>query len=365
MRCLSPLGTLQHVTVRVDTNALQQRLQQRAHREGTGVDALVVVEGRPVTECVELVRAATDRLGGKAVWTVYPTTGGALVWVEGPQDLQANLAALGEVLSDVTGADVEITIPPRPVGDPRRSDAPIPTAFLAHSMDPPLSEGPFNEWGAPQSRWGVSAGPSRVLASHASDWACAGAHTEVLGIVPIPTDASTAPDLLSQTLTESRQRTGMVATTKEGTPFRSLTVEHFGQSAWSDADESTSSVARAEALLDLAVDMAADLDIAVVHPAVPSVTTWRSWRVPSGPAITPVVQLRRGCLRRGGVDRRRPRLCRRPVRLGASSAVSDLPRPRAGAGSHAVVSASGTIPSDGVRGLTLVRARPRARSSAT
>ncbi len=144
---------------------------------------------------------------------------------------------------------------------------------MAHRMDPPITDGPFNVMGMPEYRWGVDDNVSAALLERCTTWACDPTTRAQVGEVAfIPVTTEDAPEILDLMLRQGARRTQLAALTEtESRLSRSVHFESFGQSAWSDLDEEADPVTLAERLAELLVDFAPDLDIAVVHPCFPGV----------------------------------------------------------------------------------------------
>lgn len=202
--------------------------------------------------------------------------GGTLVWVDDLQTWEDRLLELADALVAATGSEVCIGVPPITTQGPPAVLDPVPTALLATTMNPPVTAGPFNEWGMPAYRWGVPEGTTRSLFTSASGWVMPdGQAGEVLGMVPMPATVDSAPDLLTEVIDQGRQLTGVTGRDPETRAlYRQVVVEKWGQTGWSDADPAHGPAERAEALLAVLEGLAADLDLAILHPIVPSLYAW-------------------------------------------------------------------------------------------
>ena len=68
---------------------------------------------------------------------------------------------------------------------------------MAHRMDPPITDGPFNVMGMPEYRWGVDDNVSAALLERCTTWACNPTTRAQVGEVAfIPVTTEDAPEIL-------------------------------------------------------------------------------------------------------------------------------------------------------------------------
>jgi hypothetical protein len=262
------------VAVLVNASEVRARIAQRRQQEFAGVDLWVALASPDRHQAAsDVCEVATDpSCSGRGSWRIYPTTGGTYVWLDDVSDWERQVENLATGLERLGHAG-SIVAPPVEVWPHVHSEHAYPSAVMAHRLDPPVSDGPFNVMGMPEYRWGVDDNVSAALLEHSANWVCRRSTRAQVGEVAfIPVTAEDAPEILDLLLRQGARRTQLAAL---GEPqlrlSRSVRFESFGQSAWSDLDDAADPVTLAEDLTRLLVGFAPDLDFAVIHPAFPGV----------------------------------------------------------------------------------------------
>ena len=260
------------MTVVVETTAIRARVALRAQQAASGVDLWVTLPGLERHRAAAEISNAISRSSGNTpdIWVVLPTTTGTYVWLEDLATWEARIAQLAADL-ERRGNDGSIAVAPVESWQSLSSEDPYPTAVIAHRMQPPVTEGPFNVVGMPEPRWGVPSPVNDALLQQAAEWVCLpGFNAHIADFAFIPVSKEDAAEILETLLLQGSRRMQLISHSAPGGKIRrSILFETFGQTLWSDLNPDARPTELAERLTNRVVEFAPDLDYAAIHPTFP------------------------------------------------------------------------------------------------
>lgn len=119
----------------------------------------------------------------------------------------------------------------------------------------------------PVYRWGVPAAATTDLVQDACQWVTEDDRCEVEGAVPVPATGQDAAELLAIAVGSDRHQTRISAVSEPGPQLRrSVTINTWGQSAWTDVDPTRTPIDVAVDLSRLLTHYAPVLDVGAAHP---------------------------------------------------------------------------------------------------
>jgi hypothetical protein len=262
------------VPITIDEPAIAARAAIRAQQEWDRIDLWVTLAGVDRHRAVTEMQTAVARLPGDAAdWRVLPTTPGTYAWMRKQKGWRARVSALASELERL-GHGGSIDAAPVEPWPNTMADHAHPTVLMTHRLDPPLSAGPVNVAGRPQTRWGLAPATSQRLLSVASDWIHKHGESPAVGSVAmVPVTPEDGPDVVTLMLEEDPVRQLWVSHRADDKgPRRMVSFEPFGQSAWTDLDDTCDPIDLAIRAARLATHFASDLDLAEVHPTFAGAT---------------------------------------------------------------------------------------------
>ncbi|QCX26389.1 hypothetical protein [Nocardioides jishulii] len=278
------------MTITVDLDSIRRRHQERTRRQSfAGIDLWVHLDGVDRHEARTAVLDAVTPLPGGADddLEVLPTSGGTYLWLPVGDNWTKDVETLA---ANLTAAGFTGEISPAPVSTSVQlmSRAFAPTAFLAFTLDPPIEDGPF-ALHRPVRRWGVTDVAQAAFLAEATSWVTrAGMHTWAGHTLMVPVTAEDSAEVLPHLL-DARESVpvielaGLPAPGEEGRELmrRTLTLDLFGQSAWSNADPEISTAQGVHELVQLIIRLAPHLDVAVLGAARPATTEFHDLQTPA------------------------------------------------------------------------------------
>lgn len=229
------------------------------------VELWVVLDGINGSPAEQLVAGAAEEAWGpppNGRWAVTASSQGTYVARTTTGDWRATIEALLARLGDVSG---RVSVPPAVPGDPA-SGRVVAQAFLAFSMDPPPSAGPFNPNGTVKLRWGVAPGLTAQLVEDAVAWASVAGQIGRVGNT-LPATPADAARLLNRTWAPGNYQHGVLfAADSTAARARAVALAAFGLTSWTEIRPGTSLADDARVVTERLVQYADLLDHGHVGP---------------------------------------------------------------------------------------------------
>jgi hypothetical protein len=229
------------------------------------VELWIVLDGANGEAAEQLVAAAADQAWGSPPggrWAVTGSAQGTYVARTTTADWRTVIEGLLAALGEVSG---RVSVPPAVPGDPA-SGRVVAQAFLAFSMDPPASAGPFNPNGTVKLRWGVSPDLTTHLVEDAVGWASAAGQIGRVGNT-LPATPADAARLLQRTWASGNYQHGVLfVADMTAARARAVALAEFGLTSWTELRAGASLADDARVVTERLVHFAGLLDHGHIGP---------------------------------------------------------------------------------------------------
>jgi hypothetical protein len=221
-----------------------------------GVEPVVRIDGLTRQESFAEVERRCAAWAGTYEYEVFPTTNGTLIQTV-TKDWKQRVHELAEGLH-VDGFSGVVTAPTVPLGDVPRAAAPSPGLYLAHLQVPPITEGPFNDRGAPIWKWRTPEPASTRIFERLVEWVLAPDLTGFTNGWRVPVTAADALDIFGKV--EGLMGNSLTGWTHDQSLIRRTAHwAHGGLTTWVDEDQTSSQVERAHALTEVLCEFASEI----------------------------------------------------------------------------------------------------------